>query len=167
MPELADIPKKFIFEPHKAPIQDQKNAGVRIDGDGTETEKDGLKLYPKPMFDFNERRQICIDGMKNAYDVGLYGNHPSVLDGTWKQKFADNAEGPTKGTKGGPGGLETFEDADGHEEAEPDMVKTPGNPGPSSKARPSSSHAKSPRAGHKREASQSTLDGAFEKKRAK
>lgn len=41
------MPKKYIYEPHKAPIQDQKKAGVRIQGDGSEEQQDGLKLYPK------------------------------------------------------------------------------------------------------------------------
>lgn len=47
VPELRDLPKKYIFEPHKAPIQDQKKAGVLIAGDGSEKEKDGRKVYPK------------------------------------------------------------------------------------------------------------------------
>jgi cryptochrome len=36
-------------------------------------EEGGSKVYPKPMFDFNERRQVCIDKLKKAYDVGMYG----------------------------------------------------------------------------------------------
>lgn len=106
------------------------------------------------MFDFNKQRDICLQGMKNAYQVGMYGNDSRVMDGTWKKAFDDAAEGPTEGTQGGPGGLDTFEDADGTEENEPE-AKTPKGKG-SAKA-----------AGHKREHSQSTLDGAFEKKRAK
>ena len=110
--------KKYIFEPSKAPIADQKQAGVLIKGDGEETERDGMKVYPKPMFDFNKQREICIQGVKNAYAIGFYGNNPKVLDGTWKQAFDDNAEGPTEGKQGGPGGLMTFEDTDGTEEVE-------------------------------------------------
>jgi cryptochrome len=33
--------------------------------------KGGFKVYPKPMFDFNERRQVCIDKVKKASDVGM------------------------------------------------------------------------------------------------
>jgi cryptochrome len=47
VPELMDMPKKYIYEPHKAPIQDQKKAGVTIKGDGSEKEQGGLKVYPK------------------------------------------------------------------------------------------------------------------------
>ena len=56
-----------------------------------------MKLYPKPMFDFNARRSICIDAMKSAYHVSLYGDNPKVKDGTWRELFADSAEGPTEG----------------------------------------------------------------------
>jgi cryptochrome len=97
VPELKDYPAKFIYEPWKAPISDQKKAKCRISGDGTEKEVDGLPSYPMPMFDFSERRQICIDGMKNTYNVRLYGNDPKVLDGTWPKAFSDQVEGPTKG----------------------------------------------------------------------
>ena len=113
-----------------------------MDGDGSETEKDGLKLYPKPIFDFNERRDICIQGMKSAYHIGLYGNNPKVLDGTWKELFDDDAEGPTTGAKGGPAGLSapdgTSEDEQDHDVKSPDASKA------------------SPR-GHKREHSQTKL----------
>jgi cryptochrome len=162
VPELADMPKKYIYEPHKAPIADQKKAGVRIDGDGSQKEKDGLKMYPKPMFDFNTQRDICLEGMKNAYHVGLYGNDPKVMDGSWK-KFSDDAgEGPTSGDMGGPGGLDTWDDADGAEDDGHNETPTP------KKARKDAkpSNSASPRAtrGQKREASQGTLDGAFKKK---
>lgn len=162
VPELADMPKKYIYEPHKAPIADQKKAGVRIDGDGSQKEKDGLKMYPKPMFDFNTQRDICLEGMKNAYHVGLYGNDPKVMDGSWKKLFDDAGEGPTSGDMGGPGGLDTWDDADGAEDDGHNETPTP------KKARKDAkpSNSASPRAtrGHKREASQGTLDGAFKKK---
>ncbi|KAK4507359.1 hypothetical protein PRZ48_001094 [Zasmidium cellare] len=165
VPELKDMPAKYIFEPHKAPLPDQKAAGVQIKGDGTETEgAGGLKMYPKPMFDFPTQREICLQGMKNAYHIGMYGNDPRVMDGSWKKAFDDAAEGPTEGSKGGPGGLETWDDVEGEEGDDPvDEPKTPkarGKAGASSKQ----SSPKATRAGHKREHSQSTLDGAFEKK---
>ncbi|CAK4034251.1 Hypothetical predicted protein [Lecanosticta acicola] len=172
VPELQALPAKYIFEPHKAPIQDQKKAGVLIRGDGSETESDGgHRLYPKPMFDFNERREICIQGMKQAYHVKMYGDDPRVLDGSWKQAFDDSAEGPTAGEHGGPGGLDTFDDADadGTEEEGGGGGGEEGRGAGSKKATKQS--PKSPQAasrrGHKREHSQGTLDGAFEKKRAK
>ncbi|KAI9740695.1 MAG: hypothetical protein M1818_004659 [Claussenomyces sp. TS43310] len=99
-PELRDLPTKYIYEPWKTPLLDQKKAGISIKGDG----KEDLKgVYPRPMFDFPERRTICIDGMKQGYRVGLYGNDLRVVDGTWRQLFNDEAEGPTEGS--------TFEDA--------------------------------------------------------
>ena len=159
VPELKDMPKKYIYEPHKAPIADQKKAGVLIKGDGGETERDGVKVYPKPMFDFNTQREICIQGMKGAYSAKLYGNDPTVLDGTWKQSFEDNAEGPTEGQQGGPGGLTTFEDADATEEADHAVATLKKD----SKKDHSSASSTTTR-GHKREHSQGTLDGTFKKK---
>ena len=97
VPELKDFPQKYIYEPWKSPIQDQKKAGCRITGDGTESDVDGLKVYPKPMFDFAERREICIQGMKSAYHIGLHGNDPKVKDGSWRSLFDNDAEGPTEG----------------------------------------------------------------------
>ncbi|KAL1585053.1 hypothetical protein WHR41_06181 [Cladosporium halotolerans] len=164
VPELKDVPKKFIYEPHKAPIADQKKAGVRIDGDGSEEEKDGLKLYPKPMFDFNVQRDICLAGMKNAYHVGLYGNDPKVMDGSWKSLFGNDAEGPTQGTKGGPGGLDTWEDADGDEKTE---QKSPPEKKPSGDKASSTDAGSRNTRGRKREASQGNLDAAFKKQSKK
>ena len=99
VPELKDFPVKYIYEPWKAPVLDQKKAGCLIQGDASvPTPADnGMKVYPKPMFDFGERRTVCIDGMKEAYKVGLYGDHPRVLDNSWKALFDDKGEGPTAG----------------------------------------------------------------------
>ena len=86
VPELKNMGSKYIYEPWKAPLQDQKKAGVRITGDGlSASEGDGT--YPKPMFDFAERRSVCIAAMKTAYEVGLHGDDPRVLDGTWRELF--------------------------------------------------------------------------------
>ncbi|KAL9126672.1 MAG: hypothetical protein Q9217_004316 [Psora testacea] len=108
VPELKHYPAKYIYEPWRAPIADQKKAGCWITGDGQVREEEGgggggggegdmMQIYPKPMFDFNQRRSICIEAMKNAYHVNLYGDNPKVLNGTWRELFADSAEGPTEG----------------------------------------------------------------------
>ncbi len=112
VPELNELDSKYIYEPWKAPIADQKRAGVRIQGDGN-VEQEGI--YPKPMFDFNERRNICIDGMKKAYKIGLYGNDAKVIDGTWRKLFDGDAEGPTEGN--------TFVDAMGEEAGDDEKVQ--------------------------------------------
>ncbi|KAK5122280.1 hypothetical protein LTR85_004191 [Meristemomyces frigidus] len=164
VPELKDFPKKFIYEPHKAPIQDQKKAGVLISGDGAETERGGVPVYPKPMFDFPTQREVCIQGIKQAYHVGLHGNDAKVLDGTWKQLFDDNGEGPTEGEQGGPGGMLSFEDAEGTEDGHhgSPILKR------SSKAEnPSSGQQSNVKTAHKRDRSQGTLDGAFAKRAKK
>ena len=98
-PELEKYPDKYIYEPWRAPIADQKKAGCLIKGDASDTDtvEGGMKTYPKPMFDFNDRRTICIDAMKNAYHIGLYGDNSKVKDGTWRELFSDSAEGPTEG----------------------------------------------------------------------
>ncbi|KAK1063844.1 hypothetical protein LTR74_009174 [Friedmanniomyces endolithicus] len=161
VPELKGLPKKYIYEPHKAPIQDQKKAGVVIRGDGSEEmSDDGLPVYPKPMFDFNVQREICMQGMKTAYRVGLHGNDPKVLDGSWKELFADDGAGPTGGKEGGPGGMASFEDADeadGSHEAPAKSKRT-------SKRNVPKVSPEAARKGHKREHSQGTLDGALGKK---
>ncbi|KAI4126043.1 MAG: hypothetical protein LQ341_006915, partial [Variospora aurantia] len=106
VPELERYAKKYIYEPWKAPIKDQKEWGCLVQRDGKDDEGQGgeegggMKVYPKPMFDFNERRGICIEGVKTAYHVGLHGDDPKVKDGTWRELFDDNAEGPTEAKKG-------------------------------------------------------------------
>lgn len=125
-PALKGYSDKYIYEPWKAPIADQKKWGCLIKGDGSsETIEEGgktYKCYPKPMFDFSERRELCIRQMKQAYDVGLRGDDPKVLDGSWRKLFSDDHEGPTDGKKGVMGAAlddgeveVTHVDADGHE----------------------------------------------------
>ena len=114
VPELAKLDKKYIYEPWKAPIADQKRAGVRVQGDGSEKTEG---VYPKPMFDFAERRTICLNAIKLAYGVGLYGNDPRVIDGTWRTLFDNSAEGPTKGG--------SFEEAMGKEHKSNTVKKGP------------------------------------------
>ncbi len=142
VPELEKWPDKWIYEPWKCPVGDQKKAGCLVveydegfhlggvgggngGGGGSNTtgaggagntdegesgavgsDKGGknsegtesIKTYPKPLFDFPTRRTICLEGMKKAYQVNLYGNDPRVLDGTWRALFDDDkAEGPTEG----------------------------------------------------------------------
>lgn len=92
-PELAKFDKKHIYEPWKAPIADQKRWGCRITGDGSSSGSlDSEHTYPKPMFDFNKRRETCLAGMKHAYGVGLHGNDTKVKDGSWKKDFGDDGE---------------------------------------------------------------------------
>jgi cryptochrome len=85
VPELKNMDSKYIYEPWKAPLSDQKKAGVRITGDGLNSMEEGT--YPKPMFDFAKRRDVCISAMKTAYQVGLHGNDGQALDGTWRKLF--------------------------------------------------------------------------------
>lgn len=86
VPELEEYDKKYIYEPWTAPIADQKAWGCVIKGDHIGGEGK-MKVYPKPMFDFDARRRVCIDGMKKAYGIGLYGDDPEVEDGSWKKSF--------------------------------------------------------------------------------
>lgn len=96
VPELEKYGDKYIYEPWKTPLADQKQWGCLIKGDGdgkVEEGEDRYKLYPKPMFDFDERRRICIEGVKGAYKVGLYGADERVQDGSWSELFPRGAEG--------------------------------------------------------------------------
>ncbi|KAG5935326.1 hypothetical protein E4U60_003243 [Claviceps pazoutovae] len=105
VPELRNLNAKYIYEPWKAPLLDQNKAGVRIKGDGLTDVQDGT--YPKPMFDFNERRNVCIAAMKTAYQVGLHGNDERVANGSWRELFPD-----------GQGEIQGCFDSDGGDNAE-------------------------------------------------
>lgn len=94
VPELKNLDKKYIYEPWKAPLGDLKKARVRMEADWR-VEEGGV--YPRPMFDFAERRIICLDGMKKAYQVGLYGDHAKAIDGTWRELFNDEVDRSTEG----------------------------------------------------------------------
>ncbi|KAF2845894.1 hypothetical protein T440DRAFT_255997 [Plenodomus tracheiphilus IPT5] len=168
VPELAKYDRKYIYEPWKAPIADQKKWGCQIKGDGLSAVDGVAKTYPRPMFDFSTRRNICLDGMKNAYHVGLYGNDPKVIDGSWRKLFEDGAEGPTEGSKGPPGAMVEREDTDGHEEDQP--VDEPPSPKAAEQIAVKSEkkivgREKPPT--HKRKASQGTLDSMVSRKKKK
>ncbi|EJT71759.1 cryptochrome-1 [Gaeumannomyces tritici R3-111a-1] len=102
VPELAALDKKYIYEPWKAPEAELRRAGVvLVDGSGAgvgrvraESERDDdarrTGTYITPMFDFDERRRICMSSMKMAYDVGLKGDDPRVLDGSWRELFSEH-----------------------------------------------------------------------------
>ncbi|RAL13932.1 deoxyribodipyrimidine photo-lyase [Aspergillus homomorphus CBS 101889] len=94
-PELAQFDKKYIYEPWKAPIADQKKWQCRVTGDGSASrdEASGLPAYPKPMFNFDERRDFCISQIKHAYEVNFYGDDAKVMDGSWKEVFDFHDEG--------------------------------------------------------------------------
>lgn len=166
VPELKDFDKKYIYEPWKAPIVDQKKWGCLVKGDGIDTAEGDLRTYPKPMFDFATQREVCIQGMKNAYHVGLYGNDPKVLNGSWRKLFDDNAEGPTEGSSGPPGAMVEHEDenavADGaHSDSHEASL------GPKTPKKSAQKDGAKGKAGHKREVSQSTLDGMVTRKKKK
>ncbi len=90
VPELKSMDAKYIYEPWTAPISDQRKAGVSVQGDGLGAVREGT--YPKPMFDFSERRRICLASMKQAYSIGLFGDDARVLDGSWRDLFAGSKE---------------------------------------------------------------------------
>ncbi|EOA90063.1 hypothetical protein ACJQWK_07715 [Exserohilum turcicum] len=169
VPELAKFDKKYIYEPHKAPIADQKKWGCMIKGDGAAgAGQDGhVKTYPKPMFDFPTRRDVCLQGMKNAYHVNLYGNSPQVLDGSWRKLFDDEAEGPTKGSKGPPGAMPADGQVKGHEDADGYEEKQDSDSAKSPKRAKRTAKKADVKVGHKREASQATLDTMVTRKKKK
>lgn len=92
VPELKALSAKYIYEPWKAPIPDIKKAGVKLvefPGVGNKMDEG---TYPKPMFDFGERRSICIASLKKAYEVGLHGNDKKALDGGFRALFEGGGE---------------------------------------------------------------------------
>ncbi|CAG8956965.1 hypothetical protein HYFRA_00012016 [Hymenoscyphus fraxineus] len=124
VPELEGVNKKYLYEPWKTPVGDLKKAEVKLVGedeamDMVEASRSGREVekgvYPRPMFDFAERRRFCLDEMKKAYTVGLYGNNPKVLDGSWKELFGDvKSNGKDEATTDDN---EAGEDGDGNAES--------------------------------------------------
>ncbi|KAI1144569.1 Cryptochrome/photolyase FAD-binding domain-containing protein [Hypoxylon sp. FL0543] len=98
IPELKNLDEKFIYEPWKASTAALDKAGVKIEGDGLHEKKDGT--YPVPMFDFGERRSVCIAAMKRAYSIGLHGGDGRVKDGSWKELFEKAGETEMEGLGG-------------------------------------------------------------------
>ncbi|ESZ98028.1 cryptochrome DASH [Sclerotinia borealis F-4128] len=156
VPELKGLNKKFIYEPWKAPMGDLLKAGIRIEGDGMDGKKGGC--YPKPMFDFGERRTVCLGAMKKAYAVGLYGNDERVKNGTWRELFGKDDEGLSGviENKGEVGGGDEVGDGDGAIEEDERGAARTGDHDMGNKV-----------IGQKRkkEKGQATLDGIFKKKR--
>ncbi|KAJ3401441.1 hypothetical protein HDU80_006005 [Chytriomyces hyalinus] len=70
-PELAKYPDAYIYEPHKAPANVQKQAGCII---GTD--------YPYPILDEKNSKDENMARMKACYEAKFYGNSKEVLDGT-------------------------------------------------------------------------------------
>lgn len=92
VPELKGLSAKVIHEPWKASEAELEKAGVvLVDFPGV-GEKMAEGTYPVRMFDFDERRRICIAGLKKAFEVGLHGDHDKVLDGSAAELFADAGE---------------------------------------------------------------------------
>ncbi|KAI0386197.1 Cryptochrome/photolyase FAD-binding domain-containing protein [Hypomontagnella monticulosa] len=112
VPELKNLDAKFIYEPWKASNAALDHAGVSIEGDGLHDKKEGT--YPAPMFDFGERRSVCISAMKRAYSIGIYGNDDKVKDGTWKELFEKAGETEMEGHAGSDDDGEYADDADHH-----------------------------------------------------
>jgi cryptochrome len=160
VPELSEFGDKFIYEPWKAPIGDQKKWGCLVKGAGSEEriEAGGKEFacYPKPIFDFAERRDICLKGMKKAYSVGLQGDDAIVLDGTWRKLFHDDEVGATDGKSGGIGAMVDEIVETSHVDVELEIAE-----------QAAGSKRKKEDAGHKRKASkgQGTLDGLVKRTR--
>ncbi|KAF8136949.1 hypothetical protein EV363DRAFT_1155988, partial [Boletus edulis] len=68
--------QKVRVSPYLAPRSVQQNAGCIIGRD-----------YPLPMLGEKVEKERCIQRMKAAYALGLYGNHPSVLNGSADAMF--------------------------------------------------------------------------------
>jgi cryptochrome len=62
LPQLANFPSKYIYEPWRAPIADQRKAGCIIGVD-----------YPKPIVDHTEASKANMDKMAKAYAAHKQG----------------------------------------------------------------------------------------------
>ncbi|KAI1156050.1 DNA photolyase [Nemania diffusa] len=107
VPELKHLDAKYIYEPWKATRAALDKAGVRVEGNGLgDSQKKGV--YPQAMFDFPERRSVCLSAMKRAFSIGLHGNDEAVKNGTWKELFE----------KAGETEMEGMGDSDGNDDGE-------------------------------------------------
>lgn len=70
VPELARFPERYIYEPWKCPIADQKKAGCLI---GTD--------YPKRMLDENLAKDHCLERLKIAFGRHLKGDSEEAMQG--------------------------------------------------------------------------------------
>jgi cryptochrome len=67
VPELKNVPDKYIYEPWLMSKVDMKKAGCIVGQD-----------YPKRIFDEKEQAKIALEGMKQAYDAKLYGDSAQI-----------------------------------------------------------------------------------------
>lgn len=71
--------------------------------------------YPERMLDDRERKEVCLERMKIAYDVGFKGDTKEVMEGTADQNYT-TAERPSTpkrkrdGKEKGQQGIEQFVD---------------------------------------------------------
>ncbi|KAK5629740.1 hypothetical protein RRF57_005455 [Xylaria bambusicola] len=117
VPELKHLDAKYIYEPWKATQAALDDAGVQIEGDGLSD--DGRDdIYPVAMFDFQERKSICLAAMKRAFSIGLHGNDEAVKNGSCLRKQGRQRWKDLMGTNGSDGDKDGGEHAGdaGHEE---------------------------------------------------
>ncbi len=108
VPELKNVPDRYIYEPWKMSIADQKQAGVDIipydplifrtedtvarENNSKEEDHKGKSggttamhmrgVYPMRVFDEKEQSKIALNGMKAAYAQHINGADPRVFDGS-------------------------------------------------------------------------------------
>ncbi|KAI2470585.1 Cryptochrome/photolyase FAD-binding domain-containing protein [Annulohypoxylon bovei var. microspora] len=140
VPELKNLDEKFIYEPWKASQVALNKAGVKVGGDGLHEKRDGT--YPAPMFDFGERRSVCIAAMKRAYSIGLHGGDDRVKNGTWKELFEEVGETEMEGLGGSDDDGEHADDADYQGKKDGNHGKHAINRGTGSKEGPMDKYAK-------------------------
>ncbi|KAJ9449744.1 (6-4)DNA photolyase [Diplonema papillatum] len=102
VPELANLDAKYIYEPWKAPAAAQKKAKVSVVAYSDLGGASAGNNYPEPVFDFEQRKQVCLAAMKQAYDVGLRGDDERVVNGKWAQLFPGGSEGRQAADDEGP-----------------------------------------------------------------
>jgi cryptochrome len=130
VPELKDLDAKFIYEPWKATPAALNKAGVKVKGDGLNDGAQKQGIYPEPMFDFNERRSVCMSAMKTAFSIGLYGNDEAVKTGKWKELFEKAGKTEMEGLDGRNSQKGQLEAESGHFESHKEtssLGQQPGN----------------------------------------
>lgn len=101
VPELRDVPDKYIYEPWKMSKADQKAANVAIGGTGEGS-------YPKPMLDVQEDAKVALAGMKASYAAKIYGDDKRVVTGAAKKIIEGEQDSGSRKRKGEQGLMEKF-----------------------------------------------------------
>lgn len=81
----------------RAGVQRGELAVVAMHGPSLRSTFAATVTYPKPLFDFSERRKVCINAMKTEYEVEFPGDDAEDLDRSWRDLFPSGEDAEMQG----------------------------------------------------------------------